>query len=133
MTTSLDFPKAKKASSTQGVAVTANAISNARPTCKVSRNVEQLFKDIKKPEESDNTEFQRKTNESNRDAPSAPKIVSDSQAASEPEADSEPEKLDPKTYHILFLVLRYDCSPICYCLSITFKIPDGTWLVSGNG
>ena len=93
----------------------------------MSRNVEQLFKDIKEPEESDDTEFLPKTNECiHRDAPSAPKIVPDSQTASEPETDSEPGKLDPKRYHMLFLVLRYDCSLICYCLAITFKIPDGT-------
>ena len=43
------------------------------------------------------TEFQPKTNESiHRDAPSALKIVLNSQAASEPEIDSEPEKLDPQ-------------------------------------
>ena len=93
----------------------------------MSRNVKQLFKDIKEPEESDETEFQPKTNESiHRDAPSALKIVLNSQAASEPVTYSKPEKLDPKTYCMLFLVLRYDCSLICYCLAITFKIPDGT-------
>ena len=47
MTTSWDFLKATKASFNQGVAVTADAVPNAQPTCKASRNVEQLFKDIK--------------------------------------------------------------------------------------